>query len=99
MNWFIRHCDGEWENDHGLSIESCDNPGWWLKVDLGGTVLEGRPFTPIKRGDTNSKDPQPPWLHCYIEGQTFNGAGDPSQLEEILQIFLDWAEASENTLT
>ena len=48
IKWFTQHCDGEWENDHGISIESCDNPGWWVKIDLKGTDLESRVFEPVK---------------------------------------------------
>ena len=91
MTWFQEQCDGEWENDHGVSVQSCDNPGWWVKIDLARTRLEGRPFTAIKRGELSSLDPQPPWLHCYVEGDVFNGVGDPTTLKEILEVFLSWA--------
>ena len=91
--WFEKHCDGEWEHHHGVSIRSCDNPGWWVKIDLAGTRLEGQSFTPLQRGKVASLDPRPPWLHCFVEGGVFNGAGDPSTLEEILEAFLAWAEA------
>ena len=40
-------------------------------------------------------DPQPPWLRCYVEAGVFSGAGDPTTLEEILEIFLAWAADSE----
>ena len=33
-----------------------------------------------------------PWLDCSVEEATFMGAGDSTRLEEILQIFLTWAE-------
>jgi immunity protein 53 of polymorphic toxin system len=90
--WFAQHCDGVWENDHGISITSCDNPGWWVKIDLAGTSLAERPFTSVKRGDVATGDPQPPWLPCYVEEHVFNGAGDATTLETILEIFLAWAE-------
>lgn len=94
MVWYAAQCNSEWENRYGISIQSCDNPGWWVKIDLAGTVLQGRPFTSIRRGDMASLDPQPPWLHCYVEEQVFNGAGDPTTLEEILKVFLDWADTA-----
>lgn len=88
--WFAKQCNGEWEHDHGISVESTDNPGWWVKISLRGTSLEGKPFDEVKRGDL-SLDPQPPWLRCYVEENTFNGAGDVTTLVEILVIFLAWA--------
>lgn len=91
--WVKMQCNGDWEHSNGISIQSCDNPGWWVKIDLKGTALEGKPFAMIKRGDVDSLDPQPPWLHCYVEGCVFNGAGDVESLETILELFLSWAEA------
>lgn len=88
--WFTSHCDGEWEHQNGVIIQTTDNPGWWVKIDLRGTELLGRSFEEVQRGEL-SLDPQPPWLRCYREGDVFNGAGDPTTLEEILNIFLDWA--------
>jgi hypothetical protein len=95
MDWYGAQCNGEWENRYGVSIQSCDNPGWWVKIDLADTLLETRSFAPVKRGEVESLDPQPPWLRCYIEDGVFNGAGDPSTLEEILRVFLDWAEQTD----
>lgn len=89
--WFQAQCDGEWEHHRGISIQSCDNPGWWVKIDLSGTPLERKSFSPVQRGDAGSMDPQPPWLHCFVEKSVFNGAGDPTTLEEILRVFLSWA--------
>jgi hypothetical protein len=58
--WFDKHCDGEWEHYNGISIQSSDNPGWWVKIDLSGTPLEGKTFAPVKRGDVADLDPKPP---------------------------------------
>jgi hypothetical protein len=88
--WFAKRCDGEWEHDHGISVQSTDNPGWWVKISLSGTPLASKPFDEVRRGDL-SMDPQPPWLRCYVEDGTFNGAGDVTTLGEILTIFLEWA--------
>ncbi len=94
-DWLARHCDGEWEHQYGVVIESCDNPGWWVKVDLVGTDLEGRPFEAVVRGDViGNASPQPPWLHCYAHDGVWNGAGDLSTLSEILEIFVAWAKGA-----
>jgi len=90
--WFQAQCDGDWEHHKGISIQSSDNPGWWVKIDLTGTALEDKPLAPIRRGDVGSLDPQPPWLNCYVENGVFNGTGDPTTLEEIIDVFLAWAE-------
>lgn len=93
--WFERQCDGDWEHHSGISIQSCDNPGWWVKIDLSGTLLEERSFTPVQRGEAKGMESQPPWLSCYVEKGIFNGAGDATALEEILEIFLSWVSDAE----
>jgi hypothetical protein len=85
--WYSSHCNGEWEHAHGIKIDSLDNPGWWVKVNLAGTELEHSTFVPLleRRTDTD-------WLDCRVKDRVFEGAGDSAKLERILGAFLDWAE-------
>lgn len=89
--WLAAQCNGEWEHAAGVSIQSTDNPGWWVKIDITGTTLASKTFAPVRRGDVDSLNPQPPWMNCFVEEAVFNGAGDPDSLTEILKIFLEWA--------
>ena len=91
QEWYQKQCDGEWEHQKGITIESCDNPGWWVKIDLQGTNLENKEFKEIKIGDFSRNMPEPPWILIYVENGVFDGSGDAMQLENILQCFLDWA--------
>jgi hypothetical protein len=92
MQWYTDHCDGEREHHHGIKIESTDNPGWWVKIDLTGTKLTGRVFTPILEGLDGAGFPaQPRWLCCRLQDTTWHGAGDESRLAEIIDHFLAWA--------
>ena len=86
--WYEAQCDGDWEHRFGIKIETLDNPGWSVKIDLDETLLENRVFVPVKKDDTEES-----WLQCNIENNKFNGAGDPARLEEILSIFLEWAKS------
>ena len=107
QNWFREQCDGMWENDNGIKIETCDNPGWWVQISLKDTKLENKSFEPVMKNIPKDMENQalglvdPPfisasptsdndWLMCHIIDQKFNCAGDPSKLEEILNIFLNW---------
>ena len=86
QDWYAAHCDGTWEHAYGVKIESLDNPGWWVKIDLTGTELEHADFSP--RGEERSESD---WINCKIKDKVFEGAGDASKLETILGVFLDWA--------
>jgi hypothetical protein len=91
--WYARQCNGEWEHSSGICIDSCDNPGWWVKIDLRGTRLQNREFTEIAEGvDNRSRPIGPGWLNCRVENGTWHGAGDETRLEQILEVFLAWAE-------
>ncbi len=92
QNWYATHCDGEWEHHHGITIQTCDNPGWWVKVDLTGTELQSRPFPHVSENvDVAAFQQGDRWLHCYVENGVWNGVGDETRLPVILRAFLDWA--------
>jgi hypothetical protein len=91
QKWFSYQCDGTWEHHHGVVIQSCDNPGWWVKIDLHGTPLEGKPFTRFTNGlDADGQPETDKWMTCYVEKGVWNGAGDRRRLNHILLAFLDW---------
>ena len=35
--WFASQCDGDWEHENQIRIETLDNPGWDIVIDLSGT--------------------------------------------------------------
>jgi hypothetical protein len=91
--WYKRQCNGVWEHSSGIHIESCDNPGWWVKIDLSGTSLLDRTYTEVSDGVDGRRFPLgSQWMSCRVEGSTWHGAGDETKLESILEEFLRWAE-------
>jgi len=95
-NWHRRHCDGEREHWYGITIQTTDNPGWWVKVDLNGTPLEARRFERVAEAvDGNGYPHAARWINCEVTGNIWHGAGDASRLEEIVSLFLHWAEAGD----
>ena len=106
QKWFKSECDGDWEHRHGISITSCDNPGWWVKIDLRNTALEARRFVPVEHNvsadqmdriakglEADMGDRGSDWMLCQVKDKVFDGAGDPDKLQSILETFLKWAEA------
>ncbi len=53
-----------------------------------GTDLEGRPFQTIERLESERE-----WTKCWVEDGKVNGVGGPQKLEEILEVFLSWANS------
>lgn len=87
--WLEDNSDGEWEHGQGIRIESLDNPGWMVSIDIGQTPLAGKPFETIKveRG-------QQDWLVCRLCDGRFQGFGDTRKLCAIIETFRSWATKS-----
>jgi hypothetical protein len=93
QQWYAKQCNGDWEHFQGITIESCDNPGWWVKINLTGTALENTSFVPIADAvDAAGFQTGDRWLCCRIVDGSWNGSGDETKLEHILEVFLEWAE-------
>jgi len=90
-NWYRRNCNGDWEHTYGIFISNIDNPGWSLRVELADTSLYEAEFTEIKIQREDELD----WIICKVEGCNFLGYGGPSNLNELLNVFLDWAKQHE----
>ena len=86
-DWYKSCCNGDWEHSYGIEINTLDNPGWSVQINLENTTLEGKAFNKIKI-DTSDKD----WIFCYVENNRFKGASDLYKLKEIIKIFKIWAE-------
>lgn len=93
--WYAHQCNGEWEHISGISIQTCDNPGWWVRINLAGTQLQHCAFTEIADGVDAQRFAQGNrWMSCHVESGIWHGAGDASRLEDILETFLVWAEVT-----
>lgn len=84
-DWYCSQCDGLWEHDYGVKIDTLDNPGWSLTVDLKGTPKESANVsqTKIERNETD-------WIHYFVREARFEASGGSKNLEEMLCIFKDW---------
>lgn len=88
QDWYRSQCDEDWEHSYGVKINTLDNPGWIVQVDLADTELEDRDFVAIERGDSEADSD---WIHCKVESRAFVGTGGSGNLAEILDTFLRWA--------
>jgi hypothetical protein len=84
--WFAAHCDGNWEQEYGVTIQTVEEPGWELRVDLVGTRLEGTALP--RQAVARAED----WCEMWCDGFTFYAVGGPHDLDELLASFVSFAE-------
>ena len=89
QGWYARQCDGDWEHQDGIEINTLDNPGWRINIDLEGTGLEATAFAAVEENYEHETD----WLRCWVADGRFQAAGGPLRLSRMIRVFLDWASA------
>ncbi len=95
QRWYRNQCNELWEHRNGVRIDTLDNPGWSLVVDLEGTDLQDVSFRELKRGvDASSNPEHEDWIVCKVEGRKFVAHGGPYRLEEMISTFLAWAHST-----
>lgn len=87
--WYSNQVNDHWEHQYGIVIETLDNPGWHLSIDLEMTKLESKNFSQI-RIENNEQD----WLTCKVEKGKFEGFCGPKNLRRIIEVFQGWVEGS-----
>ena len=87
QSWFVEQCDGQWEHIYGVRIETLDNPGWSVEIDLAETPLAGltMPVHLEERSDTD-------WISYEARDDKFIAHGGSQNLDELLAIFKEWWE-------
>lgn len=80
--WYLSHCDGDWEHQYGVEITTIDNPGWSIKIDLAETDLEHLDieYSMVENGEDN-------WYGYSVKKSMFKAAGDPNKLQFLLELF------------
>jgi hypothetical protein len=88
--WFEHQCDGDWEHQLGVRIETLDNPGWSFRVDLTGTTLSEEAFASQEVDDGER------WMRLWKDDDAavFHGAGSPTMLPMMIERFSEWTSAA-----
>jgi len=87
QNWYQSQCNGNWEHQYGIRIDTLDNPGWLVEIELNETEWETLKF-PRRLIEQSETD----WYSIGVDSAKFQGAGDPSKLSAILSKFRDIIE-------
>jgi elongation factor P hydroxylase len=88
QKWYMINCNPTWETSFGIVLDTLDNPGWFVKINLSDTILDDHEFEPIKI-DKSEHD----WIFCKIKENIFDIACGPLNLKDGLQIFFDWQDS------
>lgn len=80
--WYKKECNGDWEHTYGISIQTLDNPGWNVRIDLLDTSFENLEMLPDSKEISESD-----WYAIKIKDKKFQAAGDPTKLDFLLGKF------------
>lgn len=84
QEWYAKECNGDWEHSYGISIETLDNPGWMISIDLSDTNWEDLSVERkiIERTESD-------WVQFEVSRRKFVASGGPANLGELIAIFLE----------
>jgi len=83
QEWYAAQCNGDWEHSYGVRVDTLDNPGWILKVDLRGTEWEGLSLA-LDRRFVSDQD----WMQFEIVDACYVACGDSSKLLPMIEAFI-----------
>ncbi|EKB58756.1 immunity 53 family protein [Bergeyella zoohelcum] len=81
-NWYVSQCDGDWEHSYGIIIETIDNPGWSITIDLLETSIE-KLFIEYSLTELSENN----WYGYSVNQGQFKAVGDPTKLFFLLNLF------------
>jgi hypothetical protein len=87
IDWFYSQCDGDWEHEYGIILETTADPGWSLSISISETELEKQHF--IEQKKYVHKDD---WFHCYVEAGELKGFCGIHDLQVLLHVFRKWSD-------
>jgi len=88
QNWYTEQCDGDWEHANGVQIDTLDNPGWSVNINLQDTRYNEVLNAVIVDENVGDSD----WIVCRIVDGKFEGRGDSQKLLVIVQRFRSWID-------
>jgi Immunity protein 53 len=88
-NWYASQCDGDWEHSWGVHIETLDNPGWSVRIDLAETRKDGASLARVALKRTEQD-----WIFYSVADNRFQIYCGPKNLSEALALFIEWFDSN-----
>jgi hypothetical protein len=79
--WYATQCNGEWEHAYGVEINTLDNPGWHIQIDLRDTKRQDSSLERVRIDRTEIN-----WIEYWAEKNRFEFACGPLNLTESFDI-------------
>ncbi|WP_394828246.1 immunity 53 family protein [Pendulispora albinea] len=89
--WYLNECNEDWEHSFGVKIDTLDNPGWRVTIDLSDTRWADLEI--VKQIDERTERD---WIQIEVTKAQFVGCGGPRNLREILSRFFSIVESGEH---
>ena len=92
QTWYSSQCNGDWEHFYGIKLETLDNPGWHLSIDLVGTDLENVTLETVYHNSGKQAIPGTnDWFTIFVKDGVWHGYGGPEKLSNLVDNFLNWS--------
>ena len=94
--WYLSQCDDDWEHSYGVKIDTLDNPGWSITIDLTDTSLAEKAFERVMCGEPSDGLAEwhrtGSWWVASVKAHTFEASCGPLDLSQAIGVFRQWAE-------
>ncbi|EKO89363.1 hypothetical protein LEP1GSC151_2151 [Leptospira interrogans serovar Grippotyphosa str. LT2186] len=82
MKWFQSQCDGDWEHENGIAINTNGDRGWQIKIEVNFTELDG-----VEVAHTLNQKGEDDRYSFSLKDGKFLAEGDSKKLPIILEKF------------
>lgn len=86
QNWYGQCCKIQDEAKCSITIDTIDNPGWFVTIDIADFSLAAKPLLKVNREYSEHE-----WIQCWVKDAVFYGVGGPGNLPSVLSTFRLWA--------
>ena len=97
--WYLSQCNDDWEHSFGVKIDTLDNPGWTVKIELIDTDVQGRAFERVVHGtpaqDLGEWQRTGSWWIASVSSDVFEAHCGPLDLARVIDVFRRWVERRE----
>jgi hypothetical protein len=90
--WFESECNGDWETENQIKIETVSNPGWDITIDVRLTPL----IFQLAKKEYNASSSD--WYFYELTDAKFTASGDMSKLDFLLGEFVQLIRAAYGSL-